>query len=73
MSAGAVGLKVQLARAERARRWRAFGMVAPLFVFLLIVFVAPIGSMMLRSVRDVELSDVWPQTAAALQGWTLHD
>ena len=70
MSAGAVSLKVQLARAERARRWRAFGMVAPLFVFLLTVFVAPIGSMMLRSVRDVELRDVWPQTAAALQGWT---
>ncbi|MGD0187381.1 MAG: ABC transporter permease [Roseiarcus sp.] len=72
MSGGTVSLRAQLARAERLRRWRAFGLVAPLFFFLIIVFVAPIGDMLLRSTHDVELRDVWPKTAAALAGWTDH-
>lgn len=62
-------LKSQLARAERRRRWRAFALVAPLFVYLLVIFVIPIGSMMLRSVHDVELRDAWPRVSAALDGW----
>ena len=70
MNAGAADLKRQLARAERLKRWRAFGLVAPLFLYLIVVFVLPIGSMMLRSVRDVELRDAWPRTAAALASWT---
>src|SRR5512135_2391333 len=70
MSAGVANLKAQLARAERRRRWRAFGLVAPLFAYLLVIFVAPIGSMMLRAVHDVELRDAWPRVSVALDGWT---
>jgi putative spermidine/putrescine transport system permease protein len=70
MNASATDLKRQLARAERLRRWRAFGLVAPLFTFLVVVFVLPIGAMMLRSVHDVELRDAWPRASAALGSWT---
>ncbi len=63
-------LKAKLRRAERMRQWRAFGLIAPLLLFLLVVFVAPIADMLRRSVHDVELSEVWPRTTAAIATWT---
>ena len=68
----AVDLKAQLTRAERMRRWRAFGLVAPLLVYLLIIFVIPIGAMLTRSVFESELRAAWPKVSAALDGWRDH-
>ncbi|GAA0586208.1 ABC transporter permease [Caenispirillum bisanense] len=63
-------LKAKLRRAERMRQLKAFGLIAPLLVFLLITFVIPIAGMMLRSVHDPELSQVWPRTTAAIGTWS---
>ncbi|AMC99682.1 ABC transporter permease [Halomonas chromatireducens] len=62
-------LKAQLRRAERLRKWKAFGLVAPLALFLIVVFVMPIGSMLWRSVDNTELESVMPLTTAGLQRW----
>ena len=45
-------LKASLAAAEAHRRRRALLLVLPLFLFVLITFIAPIGQMLLRSVSD---------------------
>jgi len=42
-------------------------LVAPLLLFLALNFVLPIGSMLLRSIQDPELSTVLPGTAALLR------
>lgn len=62
-------LKARLRRAERLRQWKAFGLIAPLLGFLVIAFVVPIASMMLRSVHDTELREVWPHVAARIADW----
>ncbi|MFO7647980.1 ABC transporter permease [Halomonas campaniensis] len=62
-------LRAQLRRAERMRKLRAVALVAPLALFLVIVFVVPIGSMLWRSVDNSELASVMPRTAVALQQW----
>jgi putative spermidine/putrescine transport system permease protein len=64
-------LKVRLRRAERMRQVKAFGLIAPLLGFLLLTFVVPIASMMVRSVHDTELASVWPEATAAIKSW--HD
>ncbi len=69
LSDGDVPLKVRLRRAERVRKMTAFGLVAPLLVFLLLTFVVPIAGMLWRSVGDSELSKVLPRTEAALVTW----
>ena len=63
-------LKTRLRRAERMRQVRAFGLIAPLLGFLLLVFVVPITTMMVRSVHDSELSEAWPTVSRAIKTWT---
>jgi len=63
-------LKARLRRAERMKRLKALGLIAPLFLFLLVTFLLPIGDMLTRSVHDTELREVWPRVAAAMDGWT---
>jgi putative spermidine/putrescine transport system permease protein len=57
------------ARAERGRRWTAFFLVAPLFVFLIFTFLVPIGDMLRRSFMDGDVASVWPQTVAITRAW----
>lgn len=64
-----VPLKVKLAQAERMRKVKAFGLVLPLLVFLLITFVWPIVSMLARSIDNPELGLVLPETSAQLIAW----
>jgi putative spermidine/putrescine transport system permease protein len=58
-----------LKRAERRRRLMAIALIAPLFLFLLVSFVLPIGDMLRRSMVDTELSEVWPRTTALTKAW----
>lgn len=58
-----------LERAERRRRLTAIALIAPLFLFLLVSFVLPIGDMLRRSVVDTELAEVWPRTAKLTKTW----
>ncbi|WP_018698334.1 ABC transporter permease subunit [Amorphus coralli] len=62
-------LKVSLRRAESRARRKAFFLVLPLLAFLLITFAIPIGQMISRSVRNPEVADYLPKTAAAIQAW----
>lgn len=62
-------LKSRLRRAERMQRLRAIGLVLPLFLFILIVFVAPIVILSTRSVDNPEIAENMPLTAAALTEW----
>jgi len=61
-------LKAALRRVERTQKLHAVVLVAPLLLFLALNFVLPIGSMLLRSIQDPEMSTVLPATAALLRG-----
>ena len=62
-----LGAKLRIA--ERRRKLRAFALVAPLFVFILIVFVVPIASILFFSVDDPKLPQILPRTAEAVASW----
>ncbi len=51
------------------RRWWTFALVAPLLLFLIGSFVAPVLLMLSRAVTDRELMTVWPDSTAALRQW----
>lgn len=67
---GAVAsLKVRLRRTQRRRKVEALALIAPLFLFLVITFIAPIGSMLSLSVANPELPAAMPQTVAVIGDW----
>lgn len=53
-------LRVALARATRRAKWRAFALVAPLLIFIIITFAIPIGQMLYRSVNNTAFSANMP-------------
>ncbi|WP_415184951.1 ABC transporter permease [Phaeovulum sp.] len=57
-------LKQALARAQRRGRRRAFLLVAPLLLFILVSFVFPIGQMLFRSIHNPSFPDHMPQLTA---------
>jgi putative spermidine/putrescine transport system permease protein len=71
--AGGIALKQRLQRVGRRRRLRAFFLVLPLFLFLLVSFVVPIGNLLFTSVYDPELSRLLPRTASAIGDWNGED
>ncbi|WP_153769100.1 ABC transporter permease [Labrenzia sp. CE80] len=62
-------LKASLARALRREKLRALVLIAPLLIFVLLTFVAPIADMLFRSVENSIVEDTLPQTVNALQDW----
>lgn len=50
-------------------RLRAMGLVLPLLIFLGVTFLAPLGTMLLRSVHDPVVADALPATLAELRDW----
>jgi putative spermidine/putrescine transport system permease protein len=62
-------LKQSLNRALRRQKLRAFLLVAPLLLFVLVTFVAPIADMLFRSVENQIVSQTLPRTVAALTDW----
>lgn len=65
--------KRRLARLHSIGRWKALALIAPLFLFLLAVFLVPIAILLTRAVDNREVSAVLPKTAAALAGWQGDD
>lgn len=59
-TADGVPLKAALAASLARARLRAFLLVAPLFLFVLVTFVVPIGQMLMQSVYDDSFSSVAP-------------
>ncbi|MBK1637188.1 ABC transporter permease [Rhodovulum adriaticum] len=62
-------LKQSLKRALRAQKLRALMLIAPLLIFVLVTFIAPIADMLFRSVENQIVSDTLPRTTQALAGW----
>lgn len=56
-------------REVRRHRVAAFVLVAPLLLFLLFAFVAPIATMLGRSVYNPAVAELIPATLEALEGW----
>ncbi|APU32341.1 ABC transporter permease [Ectopseudomonas chengduensis] len=62
----------QAASARRKKRLAAFLFVVPLLLFIIVTFVAPIGSMLWRSVYHPTVAELIPQTLAELERWDDH-
>jgi len=68
-----IPLKVSLKKAERRNKWRAFFLVAPLLIFILVTFLVPIGDMLARSVDDRYINTVFPKTFEEYKKWDKKD
>ena len=62
-------LKASLRRALRREKARAFLLVSPLLLFVLLTFIAPIADMLFRSVENGIVHDTIPRTVQALRNW----
>ncbi|MBD9483791.1 ABC transporter permease [Pseudomonas sp. PDM14] len=62
-------LKQRLARAERMNRLKAQGLILPLLVFLVLVFLVPIGTLLYKSVSNPEVVGALPRTVEAIAAW----
>src|SRR6056297_2611995 len=69
LAADGTPLKKSLRRALRAQKLRAVGLIAPLLIFILVTFIAPIADMLFRSVENQLVSETLPRTVVALDGW----
>ena len=64
-----VPLKVSLKKSLRRTKIRSFLLLLAPLLFLLIMFVTPIGSLLSRSVDDVNINRVLPETFAQYELW----
>ena len=69
ISADGTPLKRSLMRSLRRQKLRAFALVAPLLIFVLVTFIAPIADMLFRSVENQIVSETLPRTSQTLETW----
>ena len=69
LAADGTPLKQSLARSLRRQKFRAFLLVAPLLLFVLVSFIAPIADMLFRSVENQIVPTNLPRTTTILQDW----
>jgi putative spermidine/putrescine transport system permease protein len=69
LTADGIPLEVSLKKAERKNKLKAFLLVAPLLLFLIITYIFPIGDMLIRSVDDREVTNMLPKTFKAMKSW----
>jgi putative spermidine/putrescine transport system permease protein len=69
LAADGTTLKSSLNRALRRSKLRALMLIAPLLIFVLLTFIAPIADMLFRSVENQIVSETLPRTVAALRDW----
>jgi putative spermidine/putrescine transport system permease protein len=69
LAADGTPLKSSLARALRRQKLRALMLIAPLLLFIILSFIAPIADMLFRSVENNIVPDTLPQTVKALRDW----
>ena len=62
-------LKASLNRALRREKMRALLLIAPLLLFILLTFIAPIVDMLFRSVQNSIVEETIPRTVQALRTW----
>ena len=66
-------LRANLRRADRRRYFKAYALIAPLFLFLVALFLVPIGSVLYFSISNPEVVDLLPRVTAALRDWDGSD
>ncbi|TRD19865.1 ABC transporter permease [Palleronia caenipelagi] len=69
LAADGTPLKKSLSRALRAQKIRALLLIAPLLLFIVITFIAPIADMLFRSVQNDIVSETLPRTVVELDRW----
>ena len=69
LTADGTPLKTSLERSLKLSKLRALGLILPPLVFLVILFVIPIGSLLTRSIDDGLSNKVLPKTLAAFERW----
>jgi putative spermidine/putrescine transport system permease protein len=69
LAADGTPLKKSLSRALRRQKLRALVLIAPLLIFILVTFIAPIADMLFRSVENQIVSETLPRTVAALDDY----
>ena len=72
LAADGTPLKKSLNRALRVQKMRALALIAPLLIFVLLTFIAPIADMLFRSVENDIVSDTLPRTTSTLADWDEH-
>ena len=73
LSSDGIPLELSLKKAERKNKLKAVLLVAPLFLFILIIYVFPIGDMLFRSVDDRMITKMLPNTFKAMEKWDGKD
>ena len=64
-----IPLEESLKKAEKKNKIKAFLLVCPLLLFLVITYVFPIGDMLFRSVDDRMVTNMLPKTYKAMENW----
>ena len=62
-------LAAQLRRSQRRKKAFAISLTMPLLIFLLAVFIVPIGALLVRAVENPEVASTLSRTVAALDKW----
>ncbi|NCQ25730.1 MAG: ABC transporter permease, partial [Roseovarius sp.] len=73
LAADGTPLKRSLRRALRAQKMRALALIAPLLIFVLVAFIAPIADMLFRSVENQIVGNTLPMTVEELRDWDATD
>ena len=73
LSSDGIPLEESLKKAERKNKLKAVLLVAPLFLFILIIYIFPIGDMLFRSVDDRMITKMLPKTFKAMEQWDGKD
>ena len=69
LTADGIPLKVSLQRSMRRSKLRAIGLVLPPLLFLLSLFIIPIGNLLTRSVDDKLINYQLPLTFRVIEKW----
>ena len=69
ITADGIPLKESLQKSLRRSKIRAVLLVAPPLLFLIFLFIIPIGNMLTRSVDDKLINEVFPNTFEAFEAW----
>ena len=69
ITADGIPLKESLQKSLRRSKLRAILLVAPPLLFLIFLFIIPIGNMLTRSVDDKLINEVLPNTFEAFENW----
>ena len=64
-----IPLEVSLKKAEKKNKIKAFLLVAPLLLFLIITYIFPIGEMFTRSIDDKMITNMLPNTFKSMESW----